>query len=95
MQSLRWMTELAWRTGVQRILINGSFVTDIMEPNDVDCALLISPGFPRDHEAERELIRGLPFLEILFVDEADFDYFVGFFGRDRMQRPKGMIEVFP
>jgi len=36
-----------------------------------------------------ELIRGLPFLEILLVDEADFTYFVGFFGRDREQIPKG------
>lgn len=94
-QSVRWMTDLAWRAGVQRILVNGSFVTDVMEPNDVDCALLIGPGFPRDAAAERELMRGLPFLEILFVDQADFDYFVGFFGSDRTHNPKGMIEVLP
>lgn len=55
MQSVRWMTDLAWRAGVERILINGSFVTDIMEPNDVDCALLIGPGFPRDEEAEHRI----------------------------------------
>ncbi len=30
MESVRWMVELAVRAGVQRIVLNGSFVTDIM-----------------------------------------------------------------
>jgi hypothetical protein len=51
-------------SGVQRIVLNGSFVTDIMEPNDVDCVLLVGPGFPADPIAEAELTAGLPFLEI-------------------------------
>jgi hypothetical protein len=33
MESLRWMMELASKAGVQRIILNGSFVTDIIEPN--------------------------------------------------------------
>lgn len=37
MESIRWMVTLAIRAGVERIVLNGSFVTDIMEPNDVDC----------------------------------------------------------
>lgn len=37
MDSLRWMVDLAVRAGVERVVLNGSFVTDIMEPNDVDC----------------------------------------------------------
>lgn len=44
MESVRWMVELAVRAGVQRIVLNGSFVTDIIEPNDVDCVLLIWKG---------------------------------------------------
>jgi len=30
MESVRWMVELAVRAGVQRIVLNGSFVTDII-----------------------------------------------------------------
>ena len=48
MESVRWMIELAQKASVQRIVLNGSFVTDIMEPNDVDCVLLIVPGPRRD-----------------------------------------------
>jgi len=44
MESVCWMVDLAIRPGVQRIVLNGSFVTDIMEPNDVDCVLLFEPG---------------------------------------------------
>ena len=63
MESVRWMVELATRAGVQRIVLNGSFVTDIMEPNDVDCVLLIGPGFPSDTTAEAELNAGCPSLK--------------------------------
>ena len=42
--------------GVQRIVLNGSFVTNIMEPNDVDCALLLAADYPRDTSASEELI---------------------------------------
>jgi hypothetical protein len=35
MESVRWMVELAMRAGAERIVLNGSFVTDVMEPNDV------------------------------------------------------------
>ena len=52
MQSIRWLVDLAWRAGARRIVINGSFVTDNYEPNDVDCVLLIGPDFPRDAAAE-------------------------------------------
>lgn len=94
MESVRWMVELAVRAGAQRIVLNGSFVTDIMEPNDVDCALLIGSDFPEDAAAERELQKGLPFLDVALVDDADFEYFVNrFFAFHRAREQKGMIEV--
>jgi hypothetical protein len=94
MQSVRWMVELAARAGVERVVLNGSFVTDIMEPNDVDCVLLIGTDFPKDPAASRDLQAGLPFLDVVFVDAAEFDYFVNrFFAFDRTRREKGMIEV--
>lgn len=88
------MVELAVRAGVQRIVLNGSFVTDIMEPNDVDCVLLLAADYPRDAAASDELAEGLPFLEILRVDEQGFDRLVHrFFAADRHGTAKGMIEV--
>jgi hypothetical protein len=56
MESLRWLVDLARRAGAQRIVVNGSLVTDKLEPNDVDCVLLIGPGFPSNAAAERELL---------------------------------------
>jgi hypothetical protein len=95
-ESVRWMVELAVRAGVQRIVLNGSFVTDIMEPNDVDCVLLIGRGFPADLNAEAELNASLPFLELKLVGQADFDDYVNVtFGTDRTGVPKGMIEICP
>src|SRR5690242_5992210 len=51
MDSTRWMMDLAIRAGVKRIILNGSFATNIMEPNDVDCVLLVGRGFPKDEAA--------------------------------------------
>lgn len=94
MESLRWLVDLAGRAGVMRLIINGSFVTEVFEPNDVDCVLLIGAGFPRDKAAETELLAGLPFLEMNLVNQADFDVLVEkFFATDRHSVPKGMVEV--
>jgi hypothetical protein len=94
MQSLRWLVELARRAGVQRIVVNGSFVTDKLEPNDVDCVLLIGPGFPRDAAAEAELLAGLPFVTLDLVDAEAFRQFTErTFATDRNLVPKGMLEV--
>jgi hypothetical protein len=93
MESVRWMVELAARAGVQRIVLNGSFVTDIMEPNDVDCVLLAA-DIATDLDAEEELDAGLPFLTISLVGREDFDELVNVtYASDRDCIQKGMIEV--
>jgi hypothetical protein len=84
----------ASRAGVERFVINGSFVTDVLEPNDVDCVLLVSDIFPADIEAEAELLAGFPYLEVQLVQYDGFRILVeSFFATDRFHRPKGMIEV--
>lgn len=94
MESLRWLVDLAKRAGVGRIAINGSFVTDVPESNDVDCVLLVELGFPRDPGAEQELIQGLPFLDIDLVRQDGWDELVGsVFATDRHLNPKGVIEI--
>jgi hypothetical protein len=94
MESLRWLVDAAIRAGVRRVVITGSFVTDALEPNDVDCVLLIEAGFPKDPVAEKELRVGLPFLDIQFADQDALERLIGhFFATDRHLIPKGMIEV--
>jgi len=96
MESVRWMVDLAVRTGVQRIVLNESFVSDIMEPNDVDCVLLVSASGVKDRTALEELEQGLPFLDVSLVGPSGFDRFVNrFFALDRHREPKGMVEVLP
>lgn len=94
MESLRWLVNSAQRAGVQRIVVNGSFVTDKLEPNDVDCVLLIGADFPRDAAAEAELLTGLPFINLELVDAEGFQQFTErTFATDRNLIPKGMVEV--
>jgi hypothetical protein len=94
LESIGWLIDLASRAGVARIVLNGSFVTNTIEPNDVDCVLLIDPRASIDPAAEDELVQGLPFLDISLVGQKDFDYFIDrFFAVDRMLQNKGMIEV--
>jgi hypothetical protein len=94
MESVRWMVELAVRAGAERIILNGSFVTDIMEPNDVDCVLLFRPGGAIDVEAFKELRAGLPFLDIAISRPKRFEQYVTrLFAADRHGTHKGMVEV--
>ncbi len=76
------------------MIINGRFVTDAYESNDVDCALPVGPGFPRDAEAVAELLEGLPFLDTDLVRKDGWDELVEKdFATDRHRILKGMIEV--
>ena len=85
---------MAHRAGVDPVVLNGNFVTDALEPNDVDCVLLMGAGFPRDRSAESELIAGLPFLELSLVNPVDFALLVDhFFATDRLSVGKGLVEV--
>ena len=94
MESLRWLVDLAKHAGVERLVIDGSFVTDIFEPNDVDCVLLIDPDHPHDAAALAEIAKGLPFLDIQLVENRDFTMLVDqFFATDRHSTPKGLVEV--
>jgi hypothetical protein len=93
MESVRWMVDIAAQAGAERIVLNGSFVTDIIEPNDVDCVLLFLPNRRRNRTAVNSLRRGLPFLDIAIVDQREFDALVRFFAADRVGARKGMVEV--
>jgi hypothetical protein len=93
-ESLQWLMGVVKGLHVKRLILNGGFVTDELEPDDVDCIILIDPAFPRNRALEEEVLDGLPFLEIDVVEEIGFDILVkGFFATDRNLIPKGMVEV--
>lgn len=94
MESLTWLVDLIKPAGVMRLVLNASFVTDIYEPNDVDCVLLLGPPATRDPEAVNEIYVGLPFLQIHVVGQKELDILVNeIFASDRETTPKGLIEV--
>ncbi|MFO0964040.1 MAG: hypothetical protein U0793_00450 [Gemmataceae bacterium] len=94
MESLRWLVDLAKRVGIVRLVVNGSFVTDKFEPNDIDCVLLRGAQFPLDDAADSELWAGLPFIQIAVVGDNEFALYVEqIYATDRHGKPKGMVEV--
>jgi hypothetical protein len=73
---------------------NGSLVTEIPEPNDVDCALLVAPNVAFDPGLEEEFENGLPFLQIDLLEAVDFAFLIErIFATDRDMVPKGVVEV--
>jgi len=82
------------KAGVKRLIINGSFVTDVLEPNDVDCALLLSADFPLDPAAAADLSEGLPFVDLHLAETKEFAILVEqLYASDRDSVPKGVVEV--
>lgn len=92
-ESLGWLVDLARRAGVQRLLVNGSFVTDAWEPNDVDCVLLLDTEFC-DQALKAELRSGLPFLQLQLAGQVEFEWLVEtFFATDDRWIRKGLVEI--
>lgn len=98
----RWI-DLARSVGASRLLIDGSFVTNKSEPNDVDAVVML----PRDYLEQIEQ-EGEPALELqemlltrrpeeLFAAEDDLDWneWIEFFSRTREAdgRRKGLVEI--
>jgi hypothetical protein len=92
---LRQFVEAAWRMGVRRILVNGSFVTGKLSPNDVDVVFLPGEEYPGDELALNDPKRNWPFLQLIeAITDVEFEEW-GFkaFGIDRRRNPKGVVEV--
>jgi hypothetical protein len=87
--------EAAKAAGVRRLLVNGSFVTGKLSPNDVDVVFLPGPDYPGPGPKldSDELV--WPFLQIIVAaDDADFEaWALRQFATDRRKRPKGVVEV--
>ena len=87
--------EAAKTAGVRRLLVNGSFVTGKLSPNDVDVVFLPGSAYPGPGQKldSEELV--WPFLQIIVAaDDADFEaWAVRQFATDRKKHAKGVVEV--
>ena len=95
MSELSQFIEAARIAGARRLLVNGSFVTNKLAPNDVDVVILpsaSSPG-PMKRLDDDELVWS--FLQIIVAaDDADFEAWANLqFATDRNKRPNGVVEV--
>jgi hypothetical protein len=89
------LIEAARAAGVRRLLVNGSFTTGKLAPNDVDVVLLPGPDYPRGSNRLDDEDMIWPFLQIIVAaDDADFEAWGIFqFGTDRRKRAKGVVEI--
>jgi hypothetical protein len=95
MSELLRFIEAAKTAGVRRLMVNGSFVTGKLCPNDVDVVLLPGHGYPRQGQRLDSEEMVWPFLQIIIAaDDADFEAWAARqFATDRKRRPKGVVEV--
>ena len=87
--------EWARTAGLRRVIINGSFVTEKVSPNDVDIVVLPGDSFPADDWRLRNQEMPWPFLHVIVAADHDdlADWVFKDFGRDRKNRVKGVVEV--
>jgi predicted nucleotidyltransferase len=85
----------ARRAGVRRIIVNGSYVTDKLTPNDVDIVIVLGDDYPRDEMPLADDETRWPFLQIMVaVDDEDIEAWAyEDFGTDRLEHSKGVVEV--
>jgi hypothetical protein len=94
-QELAEFVDWARRSGVSRMIVNGSYATSKISPYDVDVVILPGAEYPRVEMSASQQASRWPFLQIFVaIDEADLiQWSVRDFGTDRSRRPKGVIEV--
>ena len=98
----RWV-ELARSTRARRLVIDGSFVTDKRDPEDIDAVVLlpvnfqaqVEEGIESALELEQMLLTRQPEEIFAAEDEADWNDWLEFFGRTREvdSRRKGLVEI--
>ena len=98
----RWI-ELARRVGALRLLVDGSFVTEKADPEDIDAVILIPADF--QEQIEQGIDAALELEEMILTrrpeeifaaeDESDWNAWIDFFSRTREAdgRRKGLVEV--
>jgi hypothetical protein len=87
----------AWArdAGVIRWVVDGSYVTSRVDPNDVDVVILPGPDYPRQQLPALVGRDRWPYLHIqVAVDVVDFEQWATLdFGLDRNNIPRGVVEI--
>ncbi len=87
----------AWcrQMGIGRVLVNGSFTTAKVAPNDVDVVVLLGENDPRFEIPDFDNDTRWPFLHIMATpdEEAYRGWAIVTFASDRRNRSKGIVEV--
>jgi predicted nucleotidyltransferase len=86
------------KENVERLLVNGSFVTDKETPNDIDCILVVKNSFDFRSKDAKKLINAKKQFNIHLQtftedDKGEFKGFLDLFSHDRDRNPKGLLEV--
>jgi hypothetical protein len=88
---------VAWarRAGIERLIVNGSFVTAKIAPNDIDIVVLPGVNYPVSELPYSQQEARWPFLQILIaIDNADLNsWSLRDFGTDRNRMVKGVVEI--
>mgnify|MGYP007034354175 CR=1 FL=1 len=94
-QELLDFVEWARRAGIVRLVVNGSYVSAKIAPNDVDIVALPGQNYPGDELSYSEQDFRWPFLQVFIaLDQSDLEaWAIHDFGTDRNRRIKGVVEV--
>jgi hypothetical protein len=78
-----------------RFIVNGSFVTDVEFPNDIDCIIIFSKKFP--HDLLLMKLKKCKAMHIFdyteYIDAFEYNGMINLFRHTRDRRLKGILEV--
>ena len=98
LRNLHNFVNVARKVGAIKLILDGSFVTDKKEPNDIDAILVVPDDFnTTTREAHILLESKIRFNIHLFPvrknDNEFLQQWIEFLGHDRNGEPRGLVEV--
>lgn len=98
LRNLYDFVNVARKVGANRLILDGSFVTDKEEPNDIDAVLVTPDNLDTTTREVRILLESkirfnIHLFPVRESDEESFQQWVEFFGHDRDGEPRGLVEV--
>ncbi len=96
--NLNDFVDVAREVGASKLILDGSFVTDKEEPNDIDAILVVPDNLDTTtcevHILLESKIRfNIHLFPVRESDEESFQQWIKFFGHDRNGERKGLVEV--
>ena len=94
-EELLLFIDSARKAGVLRLIVNVSYATDALAPQDADLVILPGLDYPKEQPCANDQELKWPFLHgFVAADEDDLEaWAIRDFGTGRQPRPKGVVEV--